>query len=250
MSTEKLIMEEVIRLNNEGVWCLADGQDSTKALCYFKDALTALGAFNVSGAPSKPREEDMKRAPATRPTRPPALFSVAVPGMEDECLYVHNRAISLHSSLFYSDLLPSGDVPEQGNATSIIIFNLGLACQYHGTRYHDKVKLRNACELYQLCSTWTSQAAVAGETGQGNFYQRQISTALTLASVNNHGMILHRLLDDQERSLELMSQQMFLPTSTDEFAPSNLLGEEHYDEILLNILTVTSGMAVVVSAAA
>lgn len=250
MSTEKLIMEEIIRLNNEGVWCLAGCQESTKALRYFKDALTALGAFNVPGESSMPREEDMKHSQASSPTRPPALFSMAVPGMEDDCLYIHNRAISLHSSLFRSNPSPSGNALDQGNATSIVIFNLGLACQYHGTRYHDKVKLRNACELYKLCSTWTAQAEEAGGVDQGNFYQKQISTALTLAAVNNHGVILHCLLGDQERALDLMNQEMNLPSSTDEFAPSNLLEQEHFDEILLNILTVTSGIAVVVSAAA
>lgn len=249
MSTDKQIMEDVIRLNNEGVWCLNAGQDSKKALLYFKEALTKMGALNHSFSSSNVRG-DAKRTLTESPARPPTLISEIIPGMEDECLYIHNRAIYLHSSLFSSTVSPCDDIHDCGIASSIIIFNLGLACHYHGMRYHDIVKLRKACELYHLCAAWTAQEEEAEAGAQRHSYQNRISVALTLASVNNHGMILHRLLGEQERAHELMNEHLLVSTSTVDFAPSNLLDQEHFDEILLNILTVTSGMAVVVSAAA
>ena len=160
----------------------------------------------------------------------------------DECFYIHNRVIFLHSSLFNAQS-PDDAISAQACATSIIIFNLGLACQHYGTRYQDMAKLRNACELYELAATW----AVGGEEiGQ----LKQISAALTWAALNNQGQILYRLLGEHDIAVALLSPQLGLRPEGVEFSPCQLLEQEHFDEILFNILTVTSGIATVASPAA
>ena len=240
MSTRDLIVEKVILLNNEGVSCLVGSQDSSKALHCFKDALTVMGNLNPSLGVSMPHFEGTANSRTT--PRPTVLHSIAVPGMEDECFYIHNRVIFLHSSLFNAQS-PDDAISAQACATSIIIFNLGLACQHYGTRYQDMAKLRNACELYELAATW----AVGGEEiGQ----LKQISAALTWAALNNQGQILYRLLGEHDIAVALLSPQLGLRPEGVEFSPCQLLEQEHFDEILFNILTVTSGIATVASPAA
>ena len=246
------IMQEISRLNNEGLLLMARGQsDNGKALRTFRHALALINRYhNVDGIPMN----DI--AAAKQHPNSPTMIQAAllassgpVPGLHDECFYIHNHALWLDPTVLLSD-----PVNMYSLASTAVLFNLGLACHQYGIRYQDESKLQSACRVYELCSRLAARGDDAQEHQQqllGSAYP-EFTRVLGWAALNNQGQLMYRSLGEQARATELLHSQLGPAfAGADDFAPSNFLGSHHLDEIILNIVVASrTGMALVASPAA
>jgi hypothetical protein len=209
MTTQALIIEtweEVTRLNNEGVQCLAL-RDAGAAHHRFKSALamanSQLGAHDVL---------DVVAPGAV--TGNLQLNSLAVPGMTDECFYVHNQALAFHMG------------PQDLHlASSILVFNLALSCHLTGMLSNSESNLRTACRLYGMCAN----LAQSGEADTRGI--QIVESALAVASMNNMAQIKYRFLANPDKALEILNSLQLCP----ELAQTAFMDPLHFDEIVLNI---------------
>jgi hypothetical protein len=225
MTTQALLIEmweEVTSLNNEGVHCLLLS-DAGAARHRFKAALAMVnsqlgahdGVLDVGAATGVVAGN-------------PQLASFAIPGMNDDCFYVHNQAL-----IFRVGVL--GSFQDVNMASSILVFNLALSYHLVGMASNSESNLRAACRLYVTCA----KLALTSDT-------HMVGSALAVASMNNMAQIEYRLLADPGKALEILNGLQLCH----ELGQTTFMDPLHIDEIVLNIICASRVSATPAASAA
>ena len=242
------INHEVSRLNNEGLELITANQrcDGT-ALRKLSRALALVNRNHAA-----PMNIVGNQLPAPTIQAATLKSSVLVPGLEDECFYIHHQAFFLDPAILLSD--PSN----MYNLTSgAVLFNLGLVCHQFGIRHQDEGKLQCACRVYELCSQFAlaqdGAPAVPQDQRQPLKLYTEYLQVLSWAALNNQSQIMYRLFGQEARAADLLNRQLApaLAGADATIQQSNFLTSDHVDGIVLNMVVVSrTGMSLIASPAA
>jgi len=269
------LVHEIVSRNNEGLILLQHSkQDAVQAIRSLRQALLLLTQNQDNLQSSAPPMDitSSSRIGSINPSREKScraflqetLLSNSGPisGLEDECFYIHNQALVLDPNILMAD--PANML---SLASVSILFNLALACHCMGIKYNDESKLQNALVLYDLCNRFAQEdhqvnlQETEAESNQEHQQQGQPLAAaypefvrvLTWACLNNKGQILYRPLHQEADAADILREELspIFQGAVELGGVSTFLKSNHVDEIVLNILLVSSaGDALIASPAA
>jgi hypothetical protein len=219
-------LQEVTRLNNEGVFCLANNQ-SKAAYSLFKAAITSINGILGSCSYDEGGEVSVTKS---------EVKSISITSLEDDLFYVHGQALSLD----FGVLGGSNDALQW--ASTSVMFNMALSLHQYGMRYHAESNLRAAARLYGHCSRLVCQFQSLCGTDNDD-----LTALVAFAATNNQAQIHYRFLGDHQGARELLMQ----------LAPANVVHIQSpymdpalLDEIILNFYTIAEAGTVPSAAAA
>ena len=148
------IVHEISRLNNEGLQLLisANKKFNLTARRKISQALTLVNHHHAASVVVNGDSTVSKAVFYHHQEIEAALLTntVPVPGLDDECLYIHQQGFVLDPAVLLMD--PSSTY---NLAAAAILFNLGLACHQYGIQHHDHHQLQSACRVYELCTQFS-----------------------------------------------------------------------------------------------
>ena len=252
--TQMNIVHEISRLNNEGLQLLisANKKFNLTARRKISQALTLVNhhaasvVVNGDSTVSKAvfyHHQEIEAALLTN--------TVPVPGLDDECLYIHQQGFVLDPAVLLMD--PSSTY---NLAAAAILFNLGLACHQYGIQHHDHGQLHSACRVYELCTQFSLIQVGGPDLPEApiNRYDQYLQV-VSWAALNNQSQIMYQYLDQKVSATDLLHRclapAIAVATTDTSFHPSNFLTSDQVDEIILNMVMMSrTGWSVVASPAA
>ena len=243
------IIHEVSRLNNESLQLLAEKNHRCDGTA-LRNLSRALALVNRN--PAAPGNLGGNQVPASAIQNALLKSAVSVPGLEDECFYIHHQAFFLDPATLLSD--PSN---MYNLASGAVLFNLGLACHQYGIRHQDEGKLKSACRVYELCTQFIlvqhGAPPVSGDQHQPLQPYTKYLQVLSWAALNNQGQIMYRLFRQEAQAADLLNRQLApaFAGADATFQQSNFLTSDQVDEIVLNMVVVSrTGLSLIASPAA
>jgi len=238
-STATLI-QQVIHRNNVGVRLLMK-QKSQAAVRHFSQCVALLARVNGD-------------APTASSSGPLHLASTPIPGMDDDCFYVHNQALFLNQTI----VTTSRDL-----TILVLLFNLGLAYHQSGMAHNDPARIEKALTLYQALRANVHRRQDRQEGG--NATQGAAATALqtckqalALCALNNQVHIWYRLRrDDDDATSPFLSPPLFRmaadllysAVAMGQTSSSSWVHPLQLDDMVINVHTMTSSTLVAAPAA-
>ena len=161
-------------LNAHGAHCLALN-DSRGAVASFQGALSSINSFQIETNHTISSGAVLE-----------LWTSVPIASLQDDAFFVFNQTL-----LFEEATMGSSKNPHA--ASIVILFNLGLAYQWHGVMFRERSVLEKACWFYHMC------VEISSSQSEGDS-----AAFVALLALNNRAQIHYRMLGDPETSLELL----------------------------------------------